>query len=151
MATIDFHDLQWVDEPYRLEDIARISGDHDGIIVSTAGQAAWIDRGAAPLVHACWQLGIQTYSSCESLYEGEVGPMAFLEFLTLDSADRFYRAAVPAREDLPEERWEHIVGTWRGEMTPAYMPANREAACGSLVLPVADLGWVVDNLRVALD
>jgi hypothetical protein len=167
------------DPARRVEDAltTALAGQHHHVVVRVGDMEAWIDEGIAPLVRACWKLGIMTLQSCQD-NEGR----AYIQFPDGGAAARFVREAQDVRDadlrarilhwpwatprkkeldatlDEPEwttsgqgwaEWWEQ---TWDYDTTIQAQPAEDHPLLMFPVtvrFPVTDLGAVTRQLQKA--
>jgi hypothetical protein len=83
------------DPARRVEDglAAALARQHRQVPIKHGALEAWVDEGIAPLILACWRLGISTEQSCQD----NVG-RAYIQFPDGSAAARFVREAQDVRD-----------------------------------------------------
>jgi hypothetical protein len=89
LISCDFDPDRRVDDPVA----AMMADQHRHVHIQHGPAEAWVDEGIAPLVLACWQLGIPTDQSCQD----NMG-RAYIQFPDGGAAARFVREASDVRD-----------------------------------------------------
>jgi hypothetical protein len=155
LGSIDFETLEWVDAEYRADHGSRLlpidpaSGSHNGVVVATAGQVAWIDAGIAELIYRLWRLGVRTNSCCENWFEVAPPEIAtvFIELIDVCDLEQLLRTvAVRAPASGLVDRMEDIE-RWRIGLSPMFYERALLRTSVTIGFPIADVADVVAALR----